>query len=64
MSHIGSTRVKILNVEKAKEFHYLGTRKAVTGRLLPKSYLNCLVDRGSWKGRIFLTDLAYGLLSI
>lgn len=42
----------------------LRDKKGSDRRLFLKSYLNHLVDWGSWKGGTFLTDLAYGLLSI
>lgn len=47
MSQAGNTRVKMPNVEKAKELHYLRARKAVTERLFLESYLNSLDDQGS-----------------
>lgn len=48
MSQAGNTRVKMPHMEKAKDFHYLQARKAVTGRMFPENYhLNRLDDQGS-----------------
>lgn len=48
MSQAGNTRVKMPNMEKAKDLHYLRARKAVTGRMFLESYhLNRLDDQGS-----------------
>jgi len=38
MLQAGNTRVETSDVEKAKEWHYLWARKAVTGRLFHESY--------------------------